>query len=86
MEWVIVFLIMAIGGVNMKNYKLPNGTELGPEEMSDIHRYYEIQCTADYLIENHKVPEDEAEEKAEEVRRMMDKYGFTEEEAIDEIL
>lgn len=70
----------------MKNYKLSNGIELGPVEMSDIHRYYEIQCTADCLIENHNVPENEAEEKAEEVRIMMDKYGFTEEEAIDEIL
>ena len=70
----------------MKNYRLSNGIELTEEEMSDIHHYYEVQCTADYLISNYNVPEDIAEEKAKSVRQFMDKMGFTEEEAIDEVL
>ena len=52
-------------------------------EMSDIHHYYEAACTATYLMENYGVSdENESLEIGYEVRRMMDKYGYCEEEAI----
>lgn len=66
-------------------YKV-KGITLGENEMRDIHQHYEILCTAEYILENWDFTEDEATKLAYEVRRCMDKYDMTEEEAIHEIL
>ena len=61
--------------------------ELDEMEMHIIHKYYEIQCTADYIKENHEeLSEEEIQKIATETRRQMDKYGFDEEEAIREAM
>lgn len=61
--------------------------ELDETEMHIIHKYYEIQCTADYIRENHtELSEEDVQKIATEARRQMDKYGFDEEEAIKEAM
>ena len=55
------------------------------EELYYLHKQYEILCTAEYLMENRGLDEQEALQKASEVRRIMDKYDFSEDEAIKEI-
>lgn len=58
--------------------------ELDSIDMSIVHEYYEAQCTADYLRENHEDwDENKVESIAYETRNQMNKYDFTEEEAID---
>ena len=72
-----------------KNFAtLRNGIiELDEVEMQTIHKYYEIQCTADYIRENHEeLTEEEIQKIATETRRQMDKYGFDENEAIREVM
>ena len=72
-----------------KNFAtMKNGIiELDEMEMHTIHKYYEIQCTADYVRENHEELSEEVIQKiATEVRRQMDKYGFDENEAIIEVM
>jgi hypothetical protein len=58
--------------------------ELDDTDMHRIHKHYEVQCTADYLRENH---EDWSEEKVQsiamEARSKMFKYDYTEDEAIE---
>ena len=55
--------------------------------MCEIHSYYEAQCTADYLRENHPGwPEDKVQEIAYETRSQMDDYGFDETDAIEEAI
>lgn len=53
-------------------------------DMHRIHKFYEIQCTMEYLKNTY---EDWSKSKIEaiayETRRLMDKYEYTEEEAID---
>lgn len=63
-----------------------NGKTYTMDELCYLHEQYEIFCTAEYLIENLELQENEAIKKATEVRQMMDKYDFSEEEAIKEIL
>ena len=52
--------------------------------MYRIHKHYEVQCTADYLEENHS---DWSEEKVQsiaiETRRQMFEYDYAEDEAIE---
>lgn len=55
------------------------------DELCYLHQQYEILCTAEYLIENKDMSEQEALQKAAEVRRIMDKYDFSEDEAIKEL-
>ena len=62
------------------------GVTLGENEMRDIHQYYEILCTAEYLLENYDFSEGVAMELASQIRRYMDKYDVTESEAICVIL
>lgn len=72
-----------------KNFAtMKNGIiELDEMEMHTIHKYYEIQCTADYIRENHEELSEEVIQKmATEVRRQMDKYGYDENEAIMEVI
>ena len=55
------------------------------DELCYLHKRYEVLCTAEYLLDNKGLDEHEAMEKAEEVRRIMDKYDFSEEEAIEKL-
>ena len=49
-----------------------------------IHKFYEIQCTMEYLENTYKDwSKNKIEAIAYETRRLMDKYEYTEEEAID---
>ena len=62
------------------------GITLDMCEMNMIHENYQIFCTAEYLMENYDKNEQDALRLATEVRRLMDKYGYDENEAIDEVL
>lgn len=69
--------------------KTENGTEieLTMGDMCAVSQFYEACCTAEYLIDNGRVKDGEvAFEVGCEVRRLMDKYGYTEDEAIEEAL
>ena len=58
--------------------------ELDSMDMHRVHEYYEVQCTADYIRDNHEDwSEDKIQSIAYETRRQMFKYDYTEEEAID---
>ena len=53
-------------------------------EMLPIHRYYEAACTAEYVMENWNITDEEQALKiGYAVRELMDKYGYSEEEAIE---
>ena len=58
------------------------GITLDMCEMNTIHEQYEIFTTAEYLMENHHFEEKEALRLAADVRRLMDKYDYSEEQAI----
>lgn len=62
------------------------GITLTAQDMYDIKKYYEAACTAEYIMENYNVTEDEAMELGYEVRRLMDKYGGEEEDVIYEVM
>ena len=63
------------------------GTTLDVHDLMEIHAYYEAACTAEYLMENYGITdENEALCLGYEVRRLMDKYGYDEEEAINEVM
>lgn len=68
-------------------YKI-KGITLSVSDLIDIDRYYEAACTAEYLLDNYEqvTTEEQAMELGYEVRRKMDKYGYSEEDAIDEVL
>ena len=52
-------------------------------EMARVHEYYEAACTAEYVMENYNITsESEALAIGYNVRRLMDKYGYDEDEAI----
>lgn len=70
---------------NLK-FKTRAGVEvvLDDIDMHEIHRHYQIQCTADYIRENHEDwSEDKVQAIAYEVRNHMFEYDYTEDEAID---
>lgn len=63
------------------------GITLDVNDLIDIHKYYEAACTAEYLMENYDVTDEtEAMRLGADVRRKMDKYGYNEEEAIEEVI
>lgn len=63
------------------------GITLDVNNLMELHHYYEAACTAEYLMENHGISdESKAMNLGYEVRRLMDKYGYDEEEAINEVL
>lgn len=62
------------------------GITLNEYEMYDIKKFYEAHCTAEYILENYNVTEEQAIELGYEVRRLMDKYGGEEEDAIYEAM
>ena len=58
--------------------------ELDAIDMHYVHEYYEVQCTAEYLRENHEDwDEDKVQSIAYEARNQMFKYDYTEDEAIE---
>lgn len=59
---------------------------LETDDLVSIHNLYERMTTAEFIMENHDVPEDMALDLAERIRELMDDYDFTETEAIDKIL
>jgi hypothetical protein len=63
------------------------GITLNEYDMYDIKKYYEAACTAEYVMENYDITDEgEALELGYEVRRLMDKYGYYEEEAIEQVI
>ena len=63
------------------------GITLDVGDLVDIHRYYEAACTAEFVMENYEVSdEDQALQIGYDVRRLMDKYDYSELEAIDKIM
>lgn len=52
-----------------------------------LHGYYEACCTAEFLMENYDISDDEeAISLGYRVRERMDKYNLTEEVAAEEIM
>lgn len=66
-----------------KGYKLKSGYVVNLSEMIKIHTYYQIGCTQEFIYENYKVSVQKAWTIAEFVRENMDKYSYTEQEAIE---
>ena len=62
------------------------GITLNEYEMYDIMKFYEAHCSAEYILDNYNVTEEQAIELGYEVRRLMDKYGGDEEDAIYEAM
>ena len=63
------------------------GIKLNECEMRDIKDYYGVLCTAEYIIDNYDITdEDEAIKLATEVRRRMNDYDESEVNAIYEVL
>lgn len=65
------------------------GMTLTMSDMCQINEFYEAACTAEYVLDLYtdavKTKED-ALEIGYEVRRLMNKYDYDEEEAISEVL
>ena len=62
------------------------GVTLNEYDMYNIKEYYEAACTAEYIMENYDVTEEEAMKLGHEVRRLMNKYGGEEEDVIYEVM
>lgn len=62
------------------------GITLNKSELADIDKYYEAACTAEYIVENYGLDEEKAMQAGYDVRRLMRKYDYTEEDAIREVL
>jgi hypothetical protein len=63
------------------------GITLDVRDLMDIHQYYEAACTAEYIMENYGITDErEAMQIGYNVRFAMDKYGYDEETAINEVL
>ena len=62
------------------------GITLDMCDMDKIHHQYEIYCTAEYLMENYALNEEQALKHASDVRRIMNKYGYCEDDAIIKIV
>ena len=62
------------------------GITLNEYEMYDIMKFYEAHCSAEYILGNYNVTEEQAIKLGYEVRRLMDKYGGDEEDSIYEAM
>ena len=62
------------------------GITLDVYDLIKIHEYYEAACTAEYLMDNYDLTEEQAMELGTRVRRYMDKNNVTEDIAIEEIM
>ena len=60
------------------------GITLDSTDMARIKEYYEAACTAEYLLDNYEqvTSETQAMRLGYDVRRIMNKYGYSEEDAI----
>ena len=63
-----------------------HGITLNVYDLMNIHKYYEAACTAEYLMDNYDLTEEQAMELGARVRRYMDKNNVTEDIAIEEIM
>lgn len=69
-----------------KTYEI-KGITLDLSEMAEISRFYEAYCTAEYMLATYEqVTEENAMELGYEVRRLMCKFDYSEDEAISEVL
>lgn len=59
------------------------GITLNEGALYEINKYYEAACTAEYIAENYGLDEELSLKLGYEIRRKMDKYGYSEEEAIN---
>lgn len=68
-------------------YKV-KGITLDVTDLCRIHEYYEAACIAEHLLENYSqiTSETQALSIGYDVRRLMDKYSYDEEDAIEEVL
>ncbi len=63
------------------------GITLDERDLTTVNTYYEAACTAEYMMENYGIKDEEqAMELAYEVRHRMDKYGYDETDAIRAVL
>ena len=65
-----------------------NGIKLTGSDMCNIDKYYEAACSAEYIQDNYelaKLSDELALELGYDVRRLMDKYNYCEDEAISQI-
>ena len=63
------------------------GITLNMYDLIEIHKYYEAACTAEYLMDNYDIAEElEALELGYEVRELIDRYGYDEEEASEKVM
>lgn len=63
------------------------GITLNAHEIAEIHHYHEVICTAQYLMCDYDITdEDEAIKLAKEVRSRMNNYGESETNAIYEVM
>ena len=67
-------------------YKV-KGVILDVYDLININEYYEAACTAEYLMDNYGITnEDKAMRLGSDVRRYMNKNNVTEDVAIEEIM
>lgn len=63
------------------------GVKLNEHDLMELRDYYEAARTAEYIMENYGVTDErEAMQIGYNVRFAMDKYGYDEETAINEVL
>ena len=62
------------------------GVTLDVYDLIKIHEYYEAACTAEYLMDNYGLTEEQAMELGARIRRYMDRNNVTEDIAIEEIM
>ena len=62
------------------------GITLDEFDMQRIKEYYEQRCTAEYLVENYNLDEEQAMRFAFDIRELMGDWNISETEAIYEIL
>ena len=75
--------------MDMHEFTIHDGSKilLNMSDMCQITETYQALCTAEYLMDNHNIEDEEkAVSIAYEVRRLMDKYGYDEDFAITEAL
>ncbi len=79
---------------NEYTYELKHVTKtLTMSNMCEINQYYEAACTAEFILDNledFNLPLDMTKETAlqfgYDVRHQMDKYGYSEEDAISQVI
>lgn len=62
------------------------GVTLNACDLVAINEYYTVACTAEYLMENYAFNEKDAMRLGSDVRRLMSKYDYGEQQSIDEVI